>query len=82
MHERCPDCGLVYEPPESDTYAMTYLGTAFFTGVFVLIVVFVPAPGSAWVRLVYLGCALAAMIGSMPRRKGLAVAVDYLTRRG
>lgn len=59
---------------------MTYLGTAFFTGLFLLVTFLVRMPRTRLEQAIYLAVAAALMVGTMPHRKGLALAADYLIR--
>lgn len=81
MRDQCPSCGMEFEPAGSDTYAFSYIGSATVTGLFLLLVVFVEPPQSAWGRAAALAAALALLFLTMPRRKGLFIAIDYLARR-
>lgn len=81
LRERCSVCDLAFEPTPGDTWGMTYIGTAFFTGIFILVVAIIRPPRSLLDKIIYIGVTLAFMIGTMPQRKGLAVAILYLVRR-
>jgi uncharacterized protein (DUF983 family) len=81
LHERCAVCGLDFEPDSGDTWFFMYMTTAGLTGV-LLIVMLVVRPASLLLgQLLLLGGAILLIGGTLPYRKGLAVALDYLVRR-
>ena len=77
LAEECPVCGLKLAPREGDTWAFMYISTAFITGLFVLLMLWV-LPNNLWMGrvLVALG-ALAFFLLTWPARKGIALAFDY-----
>lgn len=76
----CPACGNDNEPNPGDQWAFHYIGTALFTGVFVFVgFVVLPMESYAW-RWALMAAVAWAMIGTMPHRKGLWTALDYLAR--
>jgi|CXWL01.1.fsa_nt_gi uncharacterized protein (DUF983 family) len=78
LRENCPECGLSFEPGQGDTWAFMYLSTAFLTGL-ILIGMLLVVPTRQWVgRFIVGAAAILAILGTLPRRKGLSVAVDYL----
>jgi len=80
LHERCANCSLPLDAHDGDTWASMYLTSAGITGVFVGIMLFWFRPESYWVgQFVLLPSSLIALVGTLPRRKGMAVAFDYLT---
>jgi len=81
LNERCAVCGLVFERQPGDTWFFMYMTTAGLTGVLV-VTMFLIRPRAVW--LGQLGIAVAALmliVLSLPFRKGLAVAVNYLLER-
>jgi len=77
--ERCAHCGLDLDTREGDTWAFMYISTAGITGVFVAIMLLVRPP-QVWIgQLIVLPLALLLIGGSLPVRKGLAIALDYLS---
>lgn len=80
--ERCPVCGLRYEPRTGDTWFFMYMSTAGLTGMLVVIM-FLIRPRVLWIGQVLVLAAALVVIGlSLPLRKGVAVALDYLVDRG
>jgi len=64
---------------EGDTWAFMYISTAGITGVFVAVMLLVRPP-QVWIgQLIVLPLALLLIGGSLPFRKGLAIAIDYLS---
>jgi len=75
----CTTCGLDYEPHAGNSWWFMYYTTAFLTGL-VIIVMLLLHPTSVWVgRLGLGGGAIGLIIATLPLRKGIAVALDYLT---
>ena len=82
LRERCPVCGLVYEPGTGDSWFFMYMTTAGMTGALV-VAMFLIRPAVLWIgQLVVVLVGLAVMGLSLPYRKGIAVAIDYLIDRG
>lgn len=78
--EQCENCELTFEPNDGDTWAFMYVSTAGITGVFVLAMLFWLRPTQLWIgRAILLPAALLAIAGTLPRRKGIAIAIDYLS---
>ena len=81
LRESCSACGLRYEPRTGDTWFFMYMSTAGLTGVLVVIM-FLLRPRVLWVgQAIVMAAALALMGLSLPLRKGVAVALDYLVNR-
>jgi len=78
LHDRCPICDLDLTVDEESTWAFMYLSTALMIGLFG-IVLFI-AQAQAWhaVTAGVLPLALVAVVASLPFRKGLALALEYL----
>lgn len=82
LRERCPVCGLAFEERTGDTWFFMYMTTAGMTGVLVA-AMFLIRPRVLWIgQLVVALIGLALMGLSLPYRKGVAVALDYLIERG
>ena len=82
LRETCPACGLPLEPRIGDTWFFMYMTTAGMTGMLVVIM-FLIRPKVLWIgQAVVLVAALVLMGLSLPFRKGVAVALDYLVSRG
>lgn len=78
LRETCPVCGLRYEPRTGDTWFFMYMTTAGMTGVLVVIM-FLLRPRVLWIgQAIVMVAALVLMGLSLPFRKGVAVALDYL----
>jgi uncharacterized protein (DUF983 family) len=81
LHEHCPVCGLAFERRSGDTWFFMYMSTAGLTGLLVVIM-FLIRPRVLWIGQVLVCLAAVAIIGlSLPYRKGVAVALDYLIER-
>lgn len=82
LNERCPVCRLSFEREAGDTWFFMYMTTAGLTGSLVVLM-FLVRPRVLWVGQVLVVIAAVLVIGlSLPYRKGLAVAINYLTERG
>jgi len=58
-----------------------YLSAALITGFFILGILFIIPTNQLWGRILLTVLALLVMLGSLPFRKGLAIAIDFLTDR-
>jgi uncharacterized protein (DUF983 family) len=82
LHERCSVCGLAFERRSGDTWFFMYMSTAGLTGLLV-VTMFLIHPRVIWIGQIVVCLAAVALIGfSLPYRKGVAVALDYLVGRG
>lgn len=79
-HERCGACGFAYDP-RGESLAFMYLSTAALTGAIGLVMVLTQPESPLWGRVALVGGALLVYLGTMPVRKALAVAVNYLHAR-
>ena len=81
LNERCPACGLVYEREAGDTWFFMYMTTAGLTGALV-VAMFLLRPRVVWLgQLAIMIAALVVIVSSLPFRKGVAVALNYLVQR-
>ncbi len=74
----CPHCQLDLRSSEGDTWAFMYFSTAALTGLFVVTMFLIRPANTASGRMVILLSALFVILGSLPRRKSLALGLDYL----
>ncbi len=78
MRERCDACQLPFEPSDGGTWAFMYVTTAGITGL-VIIMMLLLDTHQQWIwRFIVLPIALALIGGTLPIRKSVAVAVEYL----
>lgn len=83
LRERCPVCALPFEAGTGDTWFFMYMTTAGLTGA-LIVILFLIRPLVArldhfWIGQVAVLLAALVVIGlSLPYRKGLAIALDYL----
>lgn len=81
LRPACVECGLQFQRAVEDHIALIYITTAIQTAVFAAIVLTFN-PARPWIARGILGSiALGVMLLNLPNRKGLAVAIDYLTGR-
>ena len=82
LHEKCAVCGLAFERRSGDTWFFMYMSTAGLTGLLV-VTMFLLRPRVLWIGQLVVCVAAVVLIGlSLPYRKGIAVALDYLVGRG
>lgn len=79
LTESCAHCGLPFERREGDTWWFMYISTALITGVFFVAMLLWQPKAILSYQLLLLPAALVAILGTLPRRKGLAIALDYLS---
>ena len=78
---RCSHCGLRFDLREGNSWWFMYYSTALFTG-FIILAMLRIRPQNLWLgRTLVLVAAVAFIVGSLPYRKGLALAIDYLSDR-
>ena len=74
----CKVCGLKLQGKrEEDTWAWMYFSTAFTTGILILGMFLVRPENRILGIIVVVILAFAMMAGTMPFRKGIAIALDY-----
>jgi uncharacterized protein (DUF983 family) len=76
-HTSCPRCGLRYDP-RGESLAFMYVSTAFLTGVMVVVMLLMHPESIASGRMVVIPIALALYVSTLPVRKALAIALNYL----
>jgi len=78
LHDRCPKCTYRYEAGAGDTWAFMYMTTAALTG-FIVLAMFFIHPSNTWLGLILVMLTAASVIaGTLPIRKSLAIALEYL----
>jgi len=81
VRKRCDRCDLEFEKEVGDHLGIIYISTAVQTATFAAVVLLLQ-PQSPWIARIFLGAAaLGLMLLNLPNRKGLAVAIDYLSER-
>ena len=75
--ERCPSCGFVYDP-KGESIAFMYLSTAALTGCIGLVMVLTHPESRFWGRVALVAGALFVYLTTLPVRKALAIALNYL----
>jgi len=78
--ENCERCGLIIRAREPDTWFFMYMSTAAITGLFITVMLILPAPlnQKLWAFLVGLA-SLGVFVLTTPLRKSLAIAIEYFT---
>ena len=81
LKPECDRCGLQMEKEVGDHLGIIYITTAIQTAIFAAFVLSFK-PASPWFARLLLACAaLGLMLLNLPNRKGLAIAIDYLSER-
>ncbi len=77
LHDRCASCRLDYDAANGDTWAFMYMSTAFLTGG-IIVGMLLTTPPRVWTaRLLVFPIALVVVVGSLPFRKGVAIAFEF-----
>lgn len=74
----CAACDFELEPVSGDTWGFMYVTSIAFIGVFVIGLVLFKPPVSTWGRVAMVATALGLAIATLPKRKGVAIALHYL----
>lgn len=78
IDNHCAQCHLDFIENQSNTWAFMYISTAFLTGLIIVAMLLIH-PQSLWLsRFWVMLMAFFIIAGSMPYRKGLAMAIEYL----
>lgn len=72
---------MVFQRDPIDLLAFMYISTAFLTGLFVLLMLLWRPVDLAGGRWMIIGIALGLILGTMPMRKGVALAVELWLQR-
>ena len=79
LEERCDMCGYGFEEREGDCWFFLYSTTAALTGIFIIIIL-LWRPEHMLLGRILLGVTSACVIAlSLPVRKGIALALDYIS---
>jgi uncharacterized protein (DUF983 family) len=78
-YTNCPRCGLHYDP-RGESLAFMYVSTAFLTGVMVVAMLLMHPESIASGRMVIIPIALALYLSTLPVRKALAIALNYVNQ--
>ena len=82
VRDQCAHCGLRFEERAGDTWGFWVLLDRVFVAIPFVILLFGFATASLGLRLVLIGFLMVPLIATMPHRQGIAIAIDYLMRRG
>jgi uncharacterized protein (DUF983 family) len=80
-HTACPKCGFAYDP-RGESLVFMYFSTAFLTGLIVIVMLLTNPEDIALARVRVVVGALALYFGSMPFRKALAIALNFVNTGG
>ncbi|MEK6797476.1 MAG: DUF983 domain-containing protein [Planctomycetota bacterium] len=81
VRTRCSNCDLDLVSMYEHTWAFMYLSTAFLTGSIVVAMFLLRPSAEGWGRFLYFVIAVILIVGSLPNRKGFALAIEYLVER-
>lgn len=76
--DRCPRCGLPIAVEDGNTWVFMYLSTAFLTGVLLALMFLIRPQWLGPGRMILFAAAMLLILGTLPVRKSLALAIDYL----
>jgi uncharacterized protein (DUF983 family) len=74
----CESCGLELQAREGNCWGFMYLSTAALTGIFFITMLLYRPPSLLMGRVALFGAGLALIGITLPYRKSLALALDYL----
>ena len=77
LRETCEACGLVYQSDAGETWAFVYLSTAGVTGVIVIGMLLIRPKSLLVGKALLITVATAAIVWTLPYRKGIAIALAY-----
>ena len=77
--ERCASCELLLDP-NGESFGFFFVSTAALTGVLFFLLYLVRPTSPEAAQLWLIPVALVAYVGSMPMRKGIAIALSYWLR--
>lgn len=78
VRPECPACHLDFDACQSNTWAFMYLSTAFLTGLFFVAMLLIRPASLLTGRAVVFVAGLAIIAGSLPFRKSLAMALEFV----
>lgn len=78
-YTHCPRCDLRYDP-RGESLAFMYVSTAFLTGVMIIAMLLMHPETIASGRMVVIPIALLLYLSTLPVRKALAIALNYLNQ--
>ena len=81
IRERCPDCGLIYEPGAGVTRAFWIGADRIPIAIAIVAVYFGVGPRSWFQGALVIAAVAIVLIATIPQRIGLVTALDYLSRR-
>ena len=76
-YRTCPRCAFPYDP-RGESLAFMYVSTAFLTGVMVVVLLLMHPESIACGRAVVIPIALALYLLTLPVRKAIAIALNFL----
>lgn len=76
-HVACPNCGFQYDP-RGESLAFMYFSTAFITGLLIIAMLLTRPESLVTGRITIVGAALGLYLLTMPVRKAIAIAINYL----
>jgi len=78
LEKECDHCGLPIAVEDGDTWAFMYFSTAFLTGIILAAMFLLPPPTYGIGHAAIVVAALLLILGTLPLRKSLALAINYL----
>jgi uncharacterized protein (DUF983 family) len=75
--DACPRCGFRYDP-RGESLAFMYFSTAFLTGLLIIVMLLTHPESLVTGRIAVVSAALGLYLVTMPLRKSIAIAINYL----
>ncbi len=79
LKNHCEECGFEFEEREGNCWFFLYSTTAALTGLFLVVMLFWKPANLLLGRIVLTACAIYVIPLSLPIRKGIALALEYLS---
>jgi uncharacterized protein (DUF983 family) len=80
LHSACPDCGYRFERSAGDTWGFWIIGDRILIAAVIAALYFGFTPETWWGRGLFLLSVVIPLVWTMPNRKGVGIALDYLSR--
>jgi uncharacterized protein (DUF983 family) len=80
MYDRCSECGLVYQRNHGDTWLFWIIGDRIPIGLGIVALYFGFRPKTVMGFVLFFAAMVVPLIATMPRRQGLGIALNYLSR--
>ena len=80
LRVECPNCQNPIQAREPDTWFFMYVSTAAISGLFIIAMILINPENQTLGRWLLAIAAIVFIVGSIPQRKGIAIALDYIIK--